>query len=70
MPFIDRPLTAYLLVGAAFLPMSRLGSIGYGGDGLRAGIGLRYRVSERVLFVENVQHWGLNKSLLTFGVQF
>lgn len=45
-------------------------STGYGGDGLRTGIGLRYRVSERVLFVENVQHWGLNKSLLTFGVQF
>lgn len=70
LPFIDRPLSPYAVVGIAFAPMSRLGSTGYGGEGLRAGVGLRYRVSERVLFVENAQHWGLNKSLLTIGVQF
>ena len=70
VPFINRPLTPYAVAGVAFAPMSRLGSTGYGGEGLRAGVGLRYRVSERVIFVENVQHWGLNKSLLTFGVQF
>lgn len=70
VPFIDRPLTPYAIAGAAFAPFSRLGSTGFGGDGLRAGVGLRYRVSERVIFIENAQHWGLNKSLLTFGVQF
>lgn len=70
VPFVDRPLAPYLVAGIAFAPLSRLGSNGYGGEGLRAGVGLRYRVSERVIFVENAQHWGLNKSLLTFGVQF
>ena len=70
VPFIQRPVSPYFVAGVAFAPTSRLGSRSTGGEGLRAGVGLRYRVAERVLFIENVQHWGLTRSLLTFGVQF
>ena len=68
--FLDRPLTPYLIGGIAFQLNGRFGGATPGGEGFRGGLGLRYRVSNRVLFAENTYHWGINRSLLTFGVQF
>lgn len=68
--FLDRPLTPYLISGIAFQLNGRFGGPTPGGEGFRGGLGLRYRVAERVLFAENTYHWGINRSLLTFGVQF
>jgi hypothetical protein len=70
VPFVDRTLSPYLIAGIALAPTSRLGGTGTGGEGLRGGVGLRYRVAERVIFLESSRHWGLNRSQLSLGVQF
>lgn len=70
VPFIDRALSPYLIAGIAFGINQWDGGQSPGGEGLRGGLGLRYRVGERVLFAENAYHWGFQRSQLSFGVQF
>ena len=70
VPFIERPLSPYLVGGIAFGINQWDGGPQPGGEGVRAGLGLRYRIGERILFAENAYHWGFERSLLTFGVQF
>lgn len=70
VPFVDRAFAPYAVGGVAFGINQWVGGGQPGGEGLRAGLGLRYRVGQRVLFAENAYHWGFNRSLLTFGVQF
>jgi hypothetical protein len=70
VPFLDRPLSPYLVGGIALGINQWAGGPQSGGEGVRAGLGLRYRVGERVLFAENAYHWGFRRSQLAFGVQF
>lgn len=70
VPFIDRPLSPYLVAGLAFGINQWAGGPQLGGEGVRGGLGLRYRVGERILFAENAYHWGFGRSQLSFGVQF
>lgn len=70
VPFVDRTLSPYFVAGLALAPASRLGTTGSGGDGLRGGLGLRYRVANRVIFLEGARHWGLERTLVSLGVQF
>jgi hypothetical protein len=66
----DRPLSPYLVGGIAFGINQWDGGPQPDGEGGRAGLGLRYRVGERILFAENAYHWGFGRSQLSFGVQF
>lgn len=70
VPFLNRPLSPYLVGGVAFGINQWDGGQQTGGEGVRAGLGLRYRIGDRVVFAENAYHWGFERSLLTFGVQF
>lgn len=70
VPFLERPLSPYLVGGIAFGIDQWDGGPQPGGEGVRAGLGLRYRVGDRLLFAENAYHWGFGRSLLTLGVQF
>lgn len=70
VPFIDRPLTPYLIAGIAFTVLGPRYSPKPINEGMRAGLGLRYRVDGRTLFAESVRHRGANRTLLTIGVQF
>ena len=73
--FVERPLSPYALAGLSFeIDRPATGPPGGtyrpDGTGLRTGLGLRYRVGERVLFAEGAHHWGLDRRMITFGVQF
>jgi hypothetical protein len=70
VPFVDRPLSPYFVAGMAFTVHGRRSSPEPMNEGVRAGLGLRYRVDGRTLFAESVRHWGANRTLLTIGVQF
>jgi hypothetical protein len=70
VPFLDRKISPYAVAGYASAPVTRFGSAGPGAEGLRAGMGLRYRIASRTLFLESVRHWGINRSQLSLGVQF
>ena len=70
VPFIDRPLSPYFIAGLAFNLTDRTASPSAIQESARAGLGLRYRVGERTVFAESVRHWGVERALLTIGVQF
>lgn len=70
VPFLDRKVSPYAIAGLASAPVTRFGSRGPGAEGLRAGMGLRYHIASRTLFLESVRHWGIDRSQLSLGVQF
>lgn len=72
VPFLNRPLTPYLIGGAAFGLNEALGLGASRTDGVRVGGGLRYRLDERVLYLEASRFYAntVGGPRLTFGVQF
>ncbi len=46
------------------------GPSGEGWSGARVGLGLRYRIDNRVLFAEGVRHTGVRRNLVSVGIQF
>lgn len=70
LPFTRQALTPYLIGGVLLETDHEDGGVQQTGSGARGGLGLRYLVTGRALFVESTYHVGLGQNLLTFGVQF
>ncbi len=70
VPFVNTKLAPYFIAGIAWNSNGAFGEQFSGREGLRAGLGLRYRAGGNTLFVENTMHGGIPGNFLTFGVQF
>jgi len=70
LPFTSSRVAPYLIGGVGIETDGLDGGPTPSWSGIRGGVGVRYRLANRLLFVESVAHSGLPRPMLSLGVQF